>query len=241
MAALVTILSVVVILLTVLVIGLLRSHAEILRALHTMGVGEDLRSPDGGAHRVRAPDRSGRPAHDVVGERLGGGSARIAVTGVDHPTLLAFLSTGCSSCQAFWESFGEPGLSPPGPDTRLVVVAKGPEAESESRLAGLAPSGGVPLIQSTEAWERYEVPVTPYFVLVDGPSGTVLGEGSGTRWEQVYGLMRQALEDAGLTGGGSRARFTEEGEFRADSELRQAGIGPGHPSLYPDEGRGDAP
>lgn len=237
MTALMIIQSIVVILLAVLVIGLLRSHAEILRALHAMGVGEDLQPPARG-HRTRAPDRSGRPASDVVGERLGGGNVRIAVTGVEHPTLLCFLSTGCSSCQAFWEAFRVGGARAPGADTRLVVVSKGREAESESRLAALAPPD-IPVVQSTEVWENYEVPVTPYFVLVDGPSGTVLGEGSGTRWEQVYGLMRQALDDAGIVAGGDRARLTDDGEFRADAELRRAGIGPGHPSLYPDEEPGD--
>jgi hypothetical protein len=234
MTALLIAQSLVVILLTLLVIGLLRSHAQILRALHSMGVGEDLTAPVQVSRRP-APTRTGKPAHDVTGRRLGGGNVKIAVVDVEHPTLIAFLSTGCASCQIFWESFRE-GVRTPGAGTRLVVVTKGPEAESESRIAALAPGEDITLVQSTEAWEAYEVPVTPYFVLVDGDSGVVLGEGSGTRWEQVYGLMRQALDDAGLAGAGRRDRHADDGEFRADAELRRAGIGPGHESLYPDPG-----
>ena len=114
-------------------------------------------------------------------------------------------------------------------DTRLVVVAKGPEAESESRLRELAPEG-VTLVQSTDAWTDYEVPVSPYFVLVDGPSGAVIGEGSATSWGQVSSLMSQAIADATSV----RRDRLENGEFRSDAELRKAGILPGDPSLYPE-------
>jgi hypothetical protein len=117
-------------------------------------------------------------------------------------------------------------------DTRLVVVTKGPEAESESRLRDLAPAG-VALVQSTEAWTEYEVPVSPYFVLVDGPSGSVIGEGSAGSWDQVGSLMSQALADAGTR----RLGPIDNGEMRADAELRRAGILPGDPSLY----HGDQP
>ena len=115
-------------------------------------------------------------------------------------------------------------------DTRIVVVTKGPEAESESKLRELAPDG-VSLVQSTEAWFDYEVPVSPYFVLVDGPSGSVIGEGSAGSWAQVSSLMTQALADAGTV---KRDRL-DNGEFRADAELRRAGILPGDPSLHQEE------
>ena len=38
----------------------------------------------------------------------------------------------------------------------------------------------------------------PYFVLVDGPSGRVVGEGSGTSWEQILDLLGRAAADAEL-------------------------------------------
>jgi hypothetical protein len=121
-----------------------------------------------------------------------------------------------------------------GDDTRLVVVTKGPEAESESRLRELAPEG-ISLVQSTEAWADYEVPVSPYFVLVDGPTGSVIGEGSAGSWGQVGSLMSQALADAA----GRRPERIDNGELRADAELRRAGILPGDPSLYHEERPGN--
>ena len=49
--------------------------------------------------------------------------------------------------------------------------------------------------------------------------------GSATSWEQIHGLFTQALNDAELA---------DAGFPTADDALRSAGIGPGHPSLYPD-------
>jgi hypothetical protein len=220
-----------IILLAILVVGLLRSNADVLRALHELGAGE----PGAGSSRPRrqhaAPEREG-VAPDVTGSTLSGSALHVGVSGTAHPTLLAFLSTGCSACMGLWDGLAT-GLGRIGSDdTRLVVVTKGPEAESESRLRDLAPAG-VALVQSTEAWTEYEVPVSPYFVLVDGPSGSVIGEGSAGSWDQVGSLMSQALADAGTR----RLGPIDNGEMRADAELRRAGILPGDPSLY----HGDQP
>src|SRR5262245_1837515 len=109
MAILVTALGVVVALLAVLVAGLLRSHAEILRALHGLGVDLD---PDGSGttSAVRPPQRtpeprspSDRAAADIVGTTPRGDAMSLAVVGVAHPTLVAFLTSGCSTCTNFWE------------------------------------------------------------------------------------------------------------------------------------------
>ena len=48
---------------------------------------------------------------------------------------------------------------------------------------------------SSEAWAAYEVPGSPYFVLVDGPSGQARGEGTGIDWPQVRGLLEQVADD----------------------------------------------
>ena len=148
----------------------------------------------------------------------------IGVTGTESRTLLAFLSTGCSSCLPLWEQMRVQSPVSELDNTRLVVVTKGPEAESPSRLQQLAPSDTT-VVQATDAWESYGVPVTPYFVLVDGGTGEVVGEGSASTWEQVNSLIVQAAED--------REVVVSGGELVADRELRRAGIGPGHPSLYP--------
>jgi hypothetical protein len=222
--------GVAILLLAVLVVGLLRSHADIMRALHELGMGEPVTATGTPRrrHQHQAPSREGA-SPDISGTSLTGSALQVGITGTSHATLLAFISTGCSSCMGLWDGL-RAGVGRIGAhDTRLVVITKGPEAESESRLRELAPEG-ISLIQSTEAWTDYQVPVSPYFVLVDGPSGAVIGEGSAGSWGQVSSLMSQALADAAV---GRRGRL-DDGELRADAELRRAGILPGDSSLYPE-------
>ncbi|MGH2722821.1 MAG: hypothetical protein ACRDXD_09765 [Acidimicrobiia bacterium] len=234
MVALMVLETVVIALLAVLVAGLLRSHAEILRKLHDLGIGDEepvsrLR-PKKSATRARP---ASTPAYDLVGATPSGGAAAIGVVGASHPTLLAFLSTGCLTCDDFWRAFAaEEGLSLPGRDTRLVIVTKGLEEESESRLRRLAPQH-LPTVLSSQAWADYRVPVSPYFILVDGPSGRVVGEGAAATWPQVSSLLEQAMADADLAAERSPALDTADREARADRELFRAGIHPGHASLYP--------
>ena len=241
MAALVVGLCLVLGLLAVLVVGLLRSHAEILKALHDLGVNLEDGADNVPARRPRpavsnhAPMRTAdgvpRPrdehaplgaAVDLTGRLPGGGIARVAVTGVEHATLLAFLSTGCGTCGTFWEALSAPkGPAVPGRDTRVVIVTNGTEAESEAAVADLAPAGIV-TVMSSEAWDDYGVPVSPYFLLVDGPSGHVVGEGSGTSWDQVLDLLGRAVADAGMAGSDERARLTRmAGQDRVQLVLRK--------------------
>lgn len=256
MLALVVLLGFVVALLAVLVVGLLRSHAEILRRLHELGAGvydDEEESGPGATSRVELAERPeirtrpGVPeprvvetgAHDLTGVTPQGAAKAIGVVGTDHSTLLAFLSSGCGTCADFWRAFaaGEADALP-GRDTRLVIVTKSPDAESPSEVAALAPPQH-PTLMSSEAFDDYAVPVSPYFVLVDGPTGRIVGEGAAASWSQVANLLRQAAADAGLTTEGTprRAGGRLDGparEARADAELLAAGITPGHPSLYPD-------
>ncbi len=109
-------------------------------------------------------------------------------------------------------------------------------------MAALAPPD-VTTIMSTDAYDDYAVPANPYFILVDGPSGRVMGEGAAGSWTQVATLLGQAAADAGHDLDGSPLqRSGPDGRMsgpdraaRADTDLLAAGIGPGHPSLYPDE------
>lgn len=248
--------ALVVALLAVLVVGLLRSHAEILKALHDLGVNLD----EGAPPNPRAPRRPAVSSHgpsrtadgvpgprggdaplgraaDITGTLPDGGSAHLAITGVEHSTLLAFLSTGCGTCGVFWEALGDLGQDQlPGIDTRVAIVTQGVESESMAAVADLAPRGLV-TVMSDAAWDDYEIPVSPYFVLTDGSSGRIIGEGSGTSWEQVTDLLGRAVADAGL----ARARVAPRlermgGQDRAewvDEQLRAAGLEPGDPSLHP--------
>ena len=242
MTALVVALTVVVALLAVLVAGLLRSHADILRALHSLGVTEEELNEhdhsDGASFRTQAgvPQPRGieGTAHDITGVTPAGGTARAAVVATRHTTLLAFLSSGCLTCRDFWDAFAK-DLDLPGTDTRLVIVTQGPESESASAVEGLAPKD-VTVLMSSEAWTDYGVPVSPYFLLVDGPTGEIIGEGAASTWDSVVGLLEQALADTGRNRAGrSTPRARARGAVRAadtDEALAAAGIEPDDPRLH---------
>lgn len=234
MTVLVALLAIAVGGLTVLVFGLLRTHAEILRALDRAGIGLDSRGTGRVGPVPVAPPTSVGTARDVAGTIPGGGAVKIGVGGVDHSTLLAFLSSGCLTCKSFWEAFADPELELPGANTRLVIVGQDPIHDSESGLAALAPPG-VRVVCSTEAWQTYEVPGSPYFILVDGPTSQIIGAGSASSWDQIRGLLDQAIGDAGLKRSRRSTGAMPVVDLRptVDEALHAAGIEPGHPSLYP--------
>ena len=243
MPVLVTLLAVVVGLLVLLVAGLLRSHAEILRALHQLGVDLDPASSGdatSGATNIRSIPVTGGPgkqARDVMGATPSGDAVSIAVREVRHMTLLAFLSSGCSTCLDFWSAFASEAAPEVPGDARLVIVTKGAEHESVSAVQRLAPSR-IPVVMSTEAWDGYDVPVAPFFVLVDGASDAIVGEGAASNWGQVTSLMAQAVTDAGITKRARRShapgrpRSDAFREARVDQDLLAAGIMPGDARLY---------
>ena len=245
MLALVLIQTVVIAILGVLVAGLLRSHAEILRALHELGAGA-------GAVPVAAPGRArgaagpstpvnhdGEVVLDVSGSDPWGGAVHVGLGGTGRISLLAFLSGGCTTCASFWEAFGRPGGPPlPAGIDRLVIVTRGADRESPGEIAGRAPrpDSGVTVVMSTEAWGRYKVPVTPYFVLVDGGADRIVGEGAAQGWPQLESLLQRALRDGEMPVPGAPAGKGQRG--RADAALEAAGIHPGHPSLNPPQAPG---
>ncbi len=199
MVALVSVETVLLVLLVVLVAALLRSHAEILRRL----------GPDDGAPRVPAPPagvRADTAAPELGGVTPTGDAVKLALTGA--PTLLAFLSSGCTTCAEFWGKLGE------NPPVRTLVVTRGPDREQPAKLRRLAPDA-VPVVMSSEAWEDYGVRGTPYFVLVE--DGAIRGEGVATTWEALASLLSDAVEE-------------QQG---LDERLAAAGVGPEHPSLFP--------
>lgn len=250
----VVVLAIVVAVLVVLVAGLLRSHALILRRLHEAGLGLDsLDVPastlpmagTGGAevaeaneHRTPRPNDApaGRRAEDVAGRTPEGGSAGVAVGNVDHDTVLLFLSSDCTTCQRFWTALDPQAAERPAlPEgVRLVVVTRGVEHELPAAVAEHPVD--VPVIMSDEAWSAYEVPGSPYAIHVDGPSGRVRGEGTGGDWAQVAQLLARATGDLAYVGapssGTRKARRDREVERDTDAELLAAGILPGDESLY---------
>ena len=241
LAILVTVEAVAIGLLGLLVAGLLRSHAEVLRALHDLGAGLGETHDHDPTPAMSQPQReAATDAVDLVGTTPAGDPLAVAVTSTRHSTLLAFLSSGCLTCAGFWEAFRDPGGLGLPDGVRLVAVTRGADEESVSQLRRLAPAE-VPVVLSSAAWDDYRVPGSPYFVLVDGPSGRVTGEGSAAAWPQVVSLLRNALEDATAHGQGPMKRRSlparwstdAEREARADGELMAAGIVPGDHRLYP--------
>ena len=270
MTALVAIETVVLALLAVLVVGLLRSHADILRRLRAIegssdvserpgsdpghsgvggGAGGGGGAGPGGPGAVPEeplpePRERNTPAYDIAGENLRGDAVQVAVAGGGADTLLAFLSSGCGSCLDMWGALGRHGRGELPRGARLVVVTKDPSHESRRKLRELAPSD-VTVVMSSATWTEYDVPHSPYFIFVDGRSGEIAGEGSARQWDQVLSLLGDALDDEAANEGfpeESRGALEErprpilrrdsDGDVRrADEELRQAGIRPGHPSL----------
>ncbi len=246
MTGLVAVLTVVVVLLAVLVVSLLRSHAEILRRLHELGAGvyaddeagapaaPPIRTRDGVPEpRVGGTDR----VHDIAGRSPAGNAIRVGVVGTEGLTLLAFLTSGCAVCGNFWSAFADPEAVRQAEFAgRVVVITKGPEAESAAAVAALAPPG-LTTVMSTEAWSDHDVPVAPYFLLIDGVAERVVGEGAASSWPQVASLLSRALADTGHGTDGAQGRAARRrGRARAeqaDDVLRRAGIEPGDASLHP--------
>jgi hypothetical protein len=233
MTILVAVETLLLVLLALVVVGLLRSHAEILRRLGPPEAGardSDVLAPG----LPEPPSREGlRHAPKISGMTLGGDGVQVG-SGSGRPMLLAFLSSGCLTCEGFWETFSQAEPPPIPGGARLVAVTKDPSHESPSRLRDLA-GDALEVVMSSDAWRQFDVPTSPYFVYV-GRDGVILGEGAAASWPQVASLLRDAMgeaEAAGMrpmtrAGGSERAR-------RVDQELAAAGIGPGHPSLYPVE------
>ena len=232
MWAVVAIEGVVIVLLTVLVAGLLRSHAEILRRLHELGAGDD-HVTTGLMPTARPKKLADTPADSIVGVTPEGVTTAVSLSGSRGFTLLAFLSSGCRTCQTFWSEFG----SRPSPrtDVRVFIVTKSAVDESLSDVRKLAPLQPT-TVMSTDAWQEFEVPFTPYFVLVDNARGAVVGDGAAAGWTQLLGLVDRAMGDAETEhdlhrSSGERIRDTDE-------ELSRSGIEPGDPVLYrkPEDG-----
>lgn len=256
-------------LLLLIVTGLLRSHAEILRALHALGADVAIAerhghgSPGSRAEPVTAGPGTGSASEGlfldaVVGVTPSGEVARVALDGGGE-VLLVFLSSGCRTCAAFWEGLRrrrpEPRAAPgtgtlPSDPPDVVVVTRDPSEESVAGVAALAPPDVV-VVMSSRTWEALAVPGSPYVAELRG--GRVVGSGVAASWQQVEGLVSRARADRHLGGGAAsgsgRPRTTRPGDGRrgadtgggapsarpissVDTALLDAGLTPGHPSLY---------
>jgi hypothetical protein len=219
--------------LTVLVAGLLRAYGTVLQRLHQLDAdAEQERRLDLVSRGNSRPAEFG-PARDIAGETLDGEIVTTRITGVDHNTLLLFLSSGCASCETFWSELRTPGALRVPAGTRLLVVPQSAEDESPAALAAVTPAG-IDVVLSSTAWRDYEVPGSPHAVYVDGPSGRIRGEGTGQSLQQVAELLARATGDAGFVADPAppKSGRDREQESTVDRELLAAGILPGDPRLY---------
>ena len=240
MLTLVIVEGIVIVLLTVLVAGLLRSHADIIRTLERLGVDEHgtVAGQAGSAPVMMGPSRRATgvaPVPSLDGVEPSGAARTVALTGSRGYVLAAFLSSGCATCQTFWKAFDR-DHDLPSPAIRPVIVTKGPHEESPSDIAMLAPPH-VPTVMSSDAWDAFRVPGTPYFQLIDATDGTVLGEGSASSWARLSEMIERSIGDDPTPRPGLR-RSTADRLRDSDSELSRAGIEPGDESLWTKPGDG---
>jgi hypothetical protein len=228
----------------VYIVALLRSHADILRRLSVLeegGVPADATSGPSADDlpQTAAPGR--QPAVAISGLTLSGDAVTMALGPGSPTTLLAFLTSGCASCAPLWEGLRDPSARTELAE-RTIVVTHGSSRESPARLSRLAPPGA-DVVMSSDAWAEYAVPASPHFVLTDGRGG-ILGRGSALSWSQLETMLQDARADGNLArpvSSGRRARTTAERAERSERMLVEAGIGPGHPSLYPGSASGPLP
>jgi hypothetical protein len=198
MTAVETGLLVVVILLCVVVVALVRAQASaarrlsiverrLLRAQRRVGPEEAAIEP----RSTPEPDDEGGEGDtvDVRGVTVDGEPALVELERPGRPTLVAFLSTTCGICLGLWEQLRDHDLS----GVRSVVVTKDPAVEDVQRAAGLARSGSLQVVMSSEAWDDYEVPGSPYFLLVDGTPASVVAEGEASTWEAVRKIAERSM------------------------------------------------
>lgn len=224
MTAVVTVETLLLVLLTLLVAGLLRSHAEILRLLNSLERTER-------ASELPSDENAGgvREAMEIAGTTIGGEGVRVAVPSPGSRLLLAFLTSGCSSCRSIWRALGDHPAVPGNAD--LMVITKDRDTESVSRLRKMR-AAAVPVVMSTEAWEAYRVPASPYFVFLEGKD--VRGEGSADSWQAALTFLEDALEEAeyerdspalgpsGVEGGSPRRDAADD---RKDRPAEQVEVG----------------
>ena len=185
--------AVVIAVLGVLVFGLLRSHADLARSLHRLGAGEDsetatvpLRTRPG----VPPPRAEATATADLSGRRPGGGGGEGGCRRCRAPDAARLPQQRvcylCRVLEGVRRGAAHPGGRPSGGGDQ------GPR--SRERIHGRRTRSPRCHHRHVERGVRpLRVPVAPYFILVDGPSGRVAGEeGAAASWRQMVSLLERA-------------------------------------------------
>lgn len=123
-------------------------------------------------------------AVDIEGAAPNGERVTIPLERTETTTLLAFLSSSCGTCVGIWNRLSEEGATVG--DKVVVVVTKDPAQEDVERVRQLA--GNVPTVMSSEAWDDYEVPRSPYVIVAGGRPSSVIAEGAVDGWDGLVAL-----------------------------------------------------
>lgn len=232
--AVVIALGVVVFFLGMLVVGLLRANADILRRLESVGAGlegSSASSHDHGAITLTRKPETAVSHRTIAGVTPDGEPLVASLASGTDPTLVAFLSTTCSTCTPFWEGLESSVMHFGGHRHRVVIVTLGESEESPTRAQSMR-RGSVDVIMSSDGWSSFEVPGAPYFALIEATTGQVVGEGSAMTFESLTEFLTDATNDQKW----DLQNSAESEESRIDADLREAGILPGDPRLYPQKG-----
>ncbi len=139
-------------------------------------------------------------AVDIRGIHVDGTPALVDLENSETPTLLAFLSTSCGTCTSLWVRLREGELDTVAPGVRPVVVAKDPEYENLDRVRELVGESAMPVVLSGEGWDDYEVPGSPYAMVVAGSPASVVAEGTTNRWEDLTAMAAKVNGANGANG-----------------------------------------
>ena len=133
------------------------------------------------------------PATDIIGVSPAGARVEARIGEFEDLVLFAFLTTRCDGCDEFWQGLrdGEGTELPAWVETVVVTKAAGSTGSVgvEQVAAGIT---RLPVIMSDGAWADYRVSGYPFFVLVDAPTRTVIGETVGFGWADVLSMVRAA-------------------------------------------------
>lgn len=139
----------------------------------------------------------------------------VRIGGPGEPQALLFVSPSCPLCREVL-----PGLVPAAREFTPYVISSGTEREAlDAYRVGRT---GASVVASGELLADYEVPGTPFLVVLD-ESGAVTAKGTVNNLEQMEGLMDTA-----------RRRVAEPGAGHASHEPSE-GARAGHASHQPNE------
>ena len=111
----------------------------------------------------------------------------LTIGGPSPARVLMFVSPGCLVCEQVL-----PALPVLARTSKLEAIVVTDVDEAETKTAFGSKGLGLPVVSSREVMQSYQVPGTPYVVVMDD-RGLVRGKGTVNNLEQMEGLIETAL------------------------------------------------